>query len=213
MTDTPKKKNQATNLITYGWNLFLFARTFRAEIDAPPQEVASALEDIQSDYNSTWLHSQNTTVEQISDDVYNLDTRVYGHMSERYKVTSVKGTGRILYSKGYNTTIVQGDIRLGWLNYIVGLVALMFLLGQVFVDIGNIDNVRDGLLFLIALAIPLSIGIGSLYRDYRRLTKDLQNTLLTLQERSGTQDNAPIHDDYSASVEPFQQAEATQQRN
>ncbi len=177
-----KKKNQITSTITYGWNMFLFARTFRAEIDALPEQVAATLDDLHQDYDEDDWRSQTANVQRIDDDLYTFDLRIYQHLGP-LKETSVKATGRVLYSKGYEKTVIQGDLRLGWFNYLGGMVVALVMIVQVFT--GEIaSSITWEWLIIVPILISIATFIGwELRQDYRELNQDLSQALKDAAEQ------------------------------
>lgn len=172
MTDLPyqKNKNSPVGAIRYWWNLMLFARGFEFEVDAPADRVAQRLAQIEVPEGTVpSLEPRVGEMHVLPDEetqAHNFDLRV-ARVQMRGAVTTVQAKGRIIYSQGYQTTIVRGHIRLGAIYYAIMLFSI---LGGLF---GIVTGLASGttsstLAGLFTLSVTLLIVL-QVHSDYRLL--------------------------------------------
>ena len=196
MTEQKKLKHEAVGQINYVWNLALFARQFETEVDAPPKVIAGKLASIEQAKHGFFIRRSRTAKLETMDEgeTYNFDIRMK-QTNRSVTYTSVKATGRIIYSQGYGKTIVRGDIRLGWFYSGSLLIALIWM---TYITFGHFSQTPSGFgfnYFYILFFLYLGYFVWSIKTDYDGLTAQIQYKI------NGAQQSSALNDYYESTKE------------
>ena len=181
MAQPLKRKHGTIRQIRYYWNLATFARKFEAEVDAPPEAIADLLSDIeQAPQRGIFPVSRTADIKTVADDeTYEFDLRVK-HTNSQVNYTSVRANGRIVYSQGYDKTIVRGDIRIGWFYGLSMVASIVSLLVGVLMS--------PEVLPMMVLFLPYIVFIlWSTRRDYFTLTRLVHEKINAAQHAPATE--------------------------
>ena len=177
MTDDKKLKHETVNQIRYYWNLALFARRFEVEVDAPPEVVAEQFANMKQSPSIRGVVHGLETVVDVTDGAKSYDFSIQ-NSETRQPIVNV--TGRIIYSEGYNQTIVRGDIRLSG-TYLIKLgipyaFAFFLMIQSSFVDVAL------ALCIFIPMVLFSLISFAPIKRQYDILTLSIQAMLNDIQQ-------------------------------
>ena len=100
-----------------------------------------------------------------------MSKRIFGDET-RQATTTVKATGRILYSEGYKTTIVRGDIRLSGIFYAALVIYAIIVVALVILL--NMTLVAGAMLGVLILVGMLFIAI-QVRTDYLLLISQMES--------------------------------------
>ena len=190
MTEQKKLKHKAIGQIDYVWNLALFARQFDVEVDAPPKGIAIKLASIEQARHGFFIRRSRTAKLETVDDgeTYNFDIRMR-QTNRSITYTSVKATGRIIYSQGYDKTIIRGDIRLGWFYSGSLLIALLWSIYLTFgIFFQTTTRFASDFLFFVLFFLYLGYVIWSIKTDYDELTAQIQYKINSAQQSNALND-------------------------
>lgn len=171
MTATKNKlKNGPVGAIRHWWNLMLFARGFEFEVESPSNRVAAALQSVDIPDDPLWEDRVGEVRVEADDDAHTFDLKV-NRVQNPITYTSVRATGRIVYSAGYGTSIVRGHVRLGWAYYVLLIAILAFASGN-WIDLIQRLPVPGLLMGLFTVAM-VGLSIWQIRADYRLLIQRL----------------------------------------
>jgi hypothetical protein len=166
-------KKRPVESIHSWWNLLSFARQFEVEVDTPPSVLAKQLSRlIKSDYNAynRMTRSMNAQIAPIDPDkVYEFSLQIrrpfYG-----IPLTNIRANGRIVYSEGYQKTIMRGNIRVTALHYLLmGLVFVYTVAAIAHIATSGNASPIGVLVLMLALIGGMIWDIRQVYSDYQLL--------------------------------------------
>ena len=178
MTEDKKLKQNPIGQIRYYWNLATFARHFEVEVDAPPDKVAWRLIGIEKRGYRTRRIVEIVTIKERESYTFDLHVK---RADRGVLYTTVKATGKVVYSQGYDKTIVRGDIRIGWIH--IGLSTIPLCCYALFSLAIGIQTELIGFLILAFALLFVVVGYSwSIQYDYKELTHQIQETLKKAQD-------------------------------
>ena len=151
-------KNTPVGAVRYWWGRALFARYFEIEVNLAPARIAAHLGKVRCVRDKSLLPTQRIiTIREIEPErAYAFEMQLQRQSTRGDTYTSVKASGRIVYSEGYATSIIRGDIRVGGANFFANLLLVFFLM------LGVIYSLLTGPSTLIVLLV----GFGLLVMLY-----------------------------------------------
>ena len=170
MAKNKKLKHETIGQIRYYWNLLLFARQFEVEVDAPPEVVAEQFRDVEVREGDIILYSSDALViEALKSYMFTLKV-IRG--TDRSYAPRIKATGKILYSVGYEKTIIRGNIQLAG-KYILGKIAIILFF------IVSLEFMIPGMyvITVIIAIIYVLLQIPQTRYDYIELRNQLQQQI------------------------------------
>lgn len=193
MSEKKKLKHEAVGQIRYYWNRASLSRRFDVTVDAPPQAVADQFYDVEQIAEGEWIPRRRVVdvVESPDDGSHVFQIRVR-HRLPIGIYTTIKAKGRITYSQGYEQTVVQGDIRLGWF-FCMTMAMIGPLIGiwmSILIGIRGIDQpiISLGLLFTAFIVTLIN-------RDYETLITQIRTAINDSQREHVAHQRMKQHDD------------------
>lgn len=144
--------------------------------------------------NRHFKHVRTYPVEP--DQIYTFDVRLVREMSPAF-LPNVRAKGRIVRSEGYGTTIIRGDLNLGWFAT-AGLI-FAFTASVIGVGLSFIleQSGIQGLFVLAGMMIAFAVAGASYYNTYLIIRRDIEQIIQNASqvEMEEAEDNLLIGDD------------------
>lgn len=193
-----KPKNRAVSTIRYYWDVATLAQRFEAEVEASPESIVDAFNTLGGDVVVSGMNRHFKYVRTqpaASEDAYTFDVRLIREMSPAF-LPNVRAQGRIIRSEGYGTTIIRGNLSLGWL----ATAELIFAFLLAIVGIGwsltlGESNSIGGFALVITLIAFGVVGM-SYYSSYLIIKRDIEQIIHNASEieLESAEDNLLIDD-------------------
>ena len=146
-------KNTPVGAMRYWWSRALFARQFEIEVNLPPARLAHYLDNVHQPMEG-WIEpsGRTVTIREIEPERMYEFEMLLKRRSRGQDYTRARANGRIVYSEGYQTSIIRGDVRLAASNLLIHVVTFIpFVLAMLFAFSSGVPD----------LYIPV-IGLGLL---------------------------------------------------
>ena len=161
------------------WNIMLFARQFEMTVPVSATQVASALRDNQHGINKHYGWKKPIViVEPVDrDHIYQFDIRIKDTNDSGNSYTSVRSIGRIIYSEGYEQSVIHGIVRLSpsmLFGYVLGVIVLFLISFGGALIYSTADNLDPTLIYMLIAMFLFGIVVIALgFLGYNQQSKHL----------------------------------------
>ncbi len=188
-------KNNPVGTVRYWWGWALFSRQFEMDVNVPPIRIAEHLGKVRQPMQGFPMATERSVTIRVveSERIYTFDMRIK-HRSRGVNYTSVKAAGRIVYSEGYATSIIRGDVRLGWVYFAAHILSFIgVIVGLVISTLGGAPAFSVPIFAFIVLAVLYATW--RIYADYIELQAMLMNQIEMAYLEQLASDQGKVSDD------------------